>query len=193
MAMESTIVPVPSEIVIPPAAFWAAQGKMSFSGVILVATLGSYVGSVINYFVSQWVGQPLVNRYGRYILLSPEKLQLSENFIRRFGAPGVFLSRFLPVIRHLISIPAGVLKMPFFAFSLATIVGAGLWCSVLAWFGQEVIGSHPELLESPELMMKVIKAKLLYFVVAVLAVTVLYLAVVIWSKRTQLVEHRTLV
>jgi membrane protein DedA with SNARE-associated domain len=196
MAMESTVVPVPSEIVIPPAAFWAAQGRhagggdpMNFAGVILTATLGSYAGSVINYFVSKWVGQPVVNRYGKYFLLSPEKLALSENFVRRFGAPGVFLSRFLPVVRHLISIPAGVLEMPFVAFSLATIAGAGLWCAVLAWFGREVIGASPELLDSPELMMKVIKAKLIYFVLAVLALAVLYVGVVIWSKKTKLVEH----
>ncbi|MDR3606313.1 MAG: DedA family protein [Oligoflexia bacterium] len=185
MALESTVVPVPSEVVIPPAAFWASQsqGGMSFFGVILIGTAGSYLGSIINYWVSRWVGQPVVNRYGKYFLLSREKLLLSEAFVCRFGAPGIFVSRLLPVIRHLISIPAGVLRMPFGAFSVSTVIGAGLWCTVLAWFGQEVIGGHPELLQSPEQMMRVIKARLLWFVVAALVLAILYIGVIVYGKK----------
>jgi membrane protein DedA with SNARE-associated domain len=95
MALESTVVPVPSEIVMPPAAFWAAQGRMSFTGVILAGTLGSYVGSVINYTVSKAVGKPLVQRYGRYFLVSPEKLEMSQSWVRQFGMPGIFAARLL--------------------------------------------------------------------------------------------------
>jgi membrane protein DedA with SNARE-associated domain len=184
MALESTIIPVPSEIVMPPAAFWAAQGRMSLSGVILAGTAGSYFGSVINYFVSKWVGQPFLNRYGKFVLLPPAKLQMAEAFVQRFGAPGVFAARLLPVVRHLISIPAGALRMPFCTFSIATIAGAGLWCTVLSWFGQQVIGGHPELLQSPEEMMKVIKAKLLWFVVATVVLAALYAWVAVFKKKT---------
>jgi membrane protein DedA with SNARE-associated domain len=182
MAMESSIIPVPSEIVMPPAAFWAAQGKMSFSGVVIAGTLGSYVGSILNYAVARKVGQPIVMKYGKYFLMPPEKLKMAEQFVARFGTTGIFLARLLPVVRHLISIPAGALKMPFIPFSIATFVGAGIWCFVLSWFGQEVLGSQPELLQSPEMMIGVLKAKLHWFVLAVAGMAVLY-GVVIWIKR----------
>lgn len=187
MALESTVVPVPSEIVIPPAAFWAAQpgSQMSFAGVILAGTLGSYIGSVINYLVSKWVGQPVVERYGRYVLVSPDKYAMAQGWIRQFGGPGVFAARLLPVVRHLISIPAGILQMPFGRFSLATSLGAGLWCMVLAWFGQQVIGNNPELLNSPEEMMHVIKAKLVWFMAAVVVLSVLYAIVVAFKRKQQ--------
>jgi membrane protein DedA with SNARE-associated domain len=95
---------------------------------------------------------------------------------------GIFTARLLPVVRHLVSIPAGVLKMPLGAFSIATSLGAGLWCFVLSWFGQEVIGSHPELLQSPEEMMGVIKAKMHWFLAAVMALVVVY-GLVLWLKK----------
>jgi membrane protein DedA with SNARE-associated domain len=184
MAMESTIIPVPSEIVMPPAAYWAAQGKMTLEGVILAGTLGSYVGSAINYWVSQWIGLPVLNRYGKYFLVSPEKLQLGHQWVERYGSVGIFASRLLPVVRHLISIPAGILKMPFGRFSLATVIGSGIWCAVLSWFGKEVIGGSPELLESPEALSRVIKAKLLWFVAAVVAFCALYVLMTAMKKRS---------
>lgn len=184
MAMESSIIPVPSEVVMPPAAFWAAQGRMSLAGVIAAGTLGSYFGSAVSYWVSQWVGQPVVRRYGKYFLLAPDKVAMAERWVSKFGAPGVFVARLLPVVRHLISIPAGILHMPYGRFSVATLLGAGLWCSVLSWFGQEVIGSNPELLQSPEAMIHVIKAKLIWFVVAVALLGVLY-GVVVWFKNSK--------
>ena len=84
MAMESSIIPVPSEVVMPPAAFWAAQGRMSFAGVILVGTAGSYFGSILNYWVSRWVGQAVLEKYGKYFLLPPNKLHLAENWAPTF-------------------------------------------------------------------------------------------------------------
>lgn len=185
MAMESSIIPVPSEIVIPPAAFWAAQGKMTLSGVVLAGTAGSYLGSILNYWVARWVGQPVVLRYGKYFLMPPEKLKMAENMVAGFGPAGIFLARFLPVVRHLISIPAGVLKMPVGRFSGATVLGAGMWCAVLAWFGQEVIGSRPELLQSPDTMIAVLKERLHWFVLAVVVLTLLYGVVVWFKKRTE--------
>jgi membrane protein DedA with SNARE-associated domain len=182
MMMESSIIPVPSEVVLPPAAFWAAQGRMSMAGVILAATTGSYVGSVLSYWISQWVGQPLIHKYGKYVHLDAKKLKMAEAWVRRFGSPGVFFARLLPVVRHLVSIPAGILRMPFGRFSMATLTGAGLWCSILCWFGQEVIGGNPELLQSPELMMMVIKAKMHLILAGIVVLGGLY-AAVIWFKK----------
>ena len=184
MVLESSIVPVPSEIVIPPAAFWAAQGRMSFAGVILMATLGSYVGSIVNYWVFRVVGQPVAMKYGKYVLIPADKLLMAEEWLKRFGMPGIFAARFLPVVRHLISIPAGILRMPVAPFTVATVMGAGAWCAILAWFGQEVPGSHPELLDSPEAMVAAMKAKLVWLVVAMLAFVALYAVVLVFKKKT---------
>ena len=181
MAMESSIFPVPSEVVMAPAAFWAAQGRMNFWGVILAGTLGSYAGSAISYWVAQWLGLPIIRRYGKYFFFSPSKLTLAENWVRRYGVFGIFVARLLPVVRHLVSIPAGIFKMPYWGFSITTILGSGLWCTVLSWFGREVIGGSPQLLHSPEEMVRVIKAKLLWFVAAVVALIGLY-AVMVCSK-----------
>jgi len=184
MVLESSIVPVPSEIVVPPAAFWAAQGRMSFAGVILAATVGSYVGSILNYWVFRWVGQPMAMKYGKYVLLPADKLLMAEAWLKRFGMPGVFAARFLPVVRHLISIPAGILRMPVAPFTVATVLGAGAWCTILAWFGQEVLGSHPELLDSPEAMIIAMKAKLAWLIASVLAFVALYLVVLVFKRKT---------
>jgi membrane protein DedA with SNARE-associated domain len=183
MALESSIVPVPSEVVMPPAAFWAAQGKMSLWGVILAGTAGSWFGSAASYWVSRWVGLPVLQRFGRYVLIGPDKLAVGEQWVVRWGIPGIFLARLLPVVRHLISIPAGLLRMPFLRFSVVTTAGAGLWCAVLSWFGQAVLGDQPQLLESPEQMVAVIKAKLVWFVAAVLGFGLLYVAMVALRDR----------
>jgi membrane protein DedA with SNARE-associated domain len=174
MAMESSIIPVPSEVVMPPAAFWAAQGRFSLAGVILAGTAGSYVGSAISYWVSRAVGGPVVERYGKFVFISPDKVKMAEAWVSQYGNAGIFFARLLPVIRHLISIPAGILKMPFASFSVVTTVGAAIWCAVLSWFGQQVLGDHPELLQSPEEMIHVIKAKLIWIVVGIAAFAVLY-------------------
>ncbi len=184
MAMESSIIPVPSEVVMPPAAFWAAQGKMSLWGVILAGTLGSYAGSVASYFAAQWVGLPLIHRYGKYFLLPQSKIQLAERWVKSFGAPGVFIARLLPVVRHLISIPAGVFHMPFGRFSAVTLLGAGLWCTVLSWWGQRVLGQYPALIQDPAEMTRVIRQELVWFVAAVALVGVLY-GVVVFFKTTR--------
>jgi membrane protein DedA with SNARE-associated domain len=183
MALESSIVPVPSEVVMPPAAFWAAQGRMSFAGVVLAGTLGSYVGSAVSYWISLWVGRPIVARFGKYAFISVEKLALAENWIARFGTPGIFFARLLPVIRHLISIPAGICRMPFLPFSTATALGAGLWCLVLSWYGRSVIGDHPELLNSPEDMVHVIKSQMIWIIAAVVALAAAYFLMVKIGQR----------
>lgn len=182
MAVESSIVPLPSEVVMPPAAFWAAQGRMSFWGVVAAGTFGSYVGSAIGYWAAQWIGLPLLHRYGRYVFLPEKKLQLAEQWVAQYGVAGVFTARLLPVLRHLVSYPAGLFRMPFGRFSAATLIGAGIWCWVLSWFGQEVIGSHPELLNSPEEMIAVMKLKLRWFVAGVVVLGLLYGVVMYFKK-----------
>jgi membrane protein DedA with SNARE-associated domain len=176
MAMESSIIPVPSEVVMPPAAYWAAQGGhgMDLWGVILAGTLGSYFGSAVSYWVSKWIGLPAVNKFGKYVFIGPDKVAHAHAWVTRFGAAGVFLARLLPVVRHLVSIPAGIVTMPFGKFSAATTAGAGIWCTVLAVFGAQVIGDQPHLLDSPEELMKAVKAKLLWIVLAAIGLTVAY-------------------
>ena len=146
MALESTFVPIPSEVIIPPAAYLAhTQGQMSLLGIILAGTAGSWIGAAAMYWASRLLGRPLVLRFGRYVLLSPAKIELAERWAARYESAGVFFSRLLPVIRHLIGIPVGILRMDFRWYALATLAGSLLWCSVLAWLG-ETIGQHPELL-----------------------------------------------
>jgi len=146
MALESTIVPIPSEMIIPPAAYLAhTQGQFSFVGVVAAGTAGSWVGASVMYWAARLLGHPIIVRFGRYVGLGAKKLELAERWCAHYGAPGVFLSRLLPVIRHLIGIPTGILLMDFRRYAIATLLGSLLWCSVLAWLGLEV-GQHPELL-----------------------------------------------
>jgi membrane protein DedA with SNARE-associated domain len=146
MALESTIVPIPSEVIIPPAAYLAhTQGQMSVVGIVLAGTAGSWVGATLMYWASRLLGRPLVLSLGRYVGISSAKIELAERWAARYGSAGVFFSRLLPVIRHLIGIPAGILRMDFRWYALATAAGSLLWCSVLAWLGK-TIGQHPELL-----------------------------------------------
>lgn len=175
MALESTVVPIPSEIIIPPAAYWASQGRMNFWGVVLAGMIGSYVGSAISYFLARWLGRPFLRRFGKYFFLPEKKLNFAEKWIAQYSVTGIFFARMLPVARHLISIPAGILRMNFLRFSLATLIGSGLWSLVLAWFGAEVIGDQPELLQNPEVLVNVLKGKLVYFVAFILVMGGAYL------------------
>jgi membrane protein DedA with SNARE-associated domain len=136
MALESSIIPLPSEVVIPPAAHLAyTQGKLSLTGIVVAGTIGSWLGATVMYWAARWLGRPLLERYGKYVLITPQKIDAAEAWSDRFGAPGVFLSRLLPVIRHLIGIPAGIVRMHYGWYSAATLVGSALWCTVLAWVG----------------------------------------------------------
>jgi membrane protein DedA with SNARE-associated domain len=146
MAMESSIIPLPSEFVIPPAAYLAhAHGKMSLSGIVIAGTLGSWAGATVMYWASRLLGRPLLLRYGRYVMITPDKVARAEAWSSHYGTMGVFISRLLPVIRHLIGIPAGIVRLNFWWYSLATLAGSALWCSVLAWVGVTA-GSDPQVL-----------------------------------------------
>lgn len=189
MALESTVVPVPSEVVVPPAAYWASQGQMNFWGVVAVATLGSYLGSAISYYVARRMGPALVGRFGRYVFLTPQKLRFAEQWVARFGMAGIFVARMVPVVRHLISLPAGLLQMNFWRFSLATTAGSGLWCWILAWFGDKVIGDQPELLNDPNILVLVMRGKLLYIILAAVVLGGLYLVIQNRIHRTKGGDH----
>jgi membrane protein DedA with SNARE-associated domain len=146
MAMESSIIPLPSEFVIPPAAHLAyTRGEMTLIGIVVAGTVGSWVGASVMYWVSRLLGRPLLMRYGRYVLITEEKIRRAEAWSSHYGTMGVFVSRLLPVIRHLIGIPAGIVRLNFGWYSLATVVGSALWCSVLAWVGVTA-GQDPEVL-----------------------------------------------
>jgi membrane protein DedA with SNARE-associated domain len=175
MAMESSIFPVPSEVVIPPAAFLAAQGKLSFTGVVLAGTFGSYLGAAITYWVSRVIGRPLIVRYGRFFLISPTKLEQAENWLARYETGGVFFARLLPVVRHLISIPAGIVRMNFGTFSVVTIVGSGIWCWILAYLGDQAYRRQPDLLSNPEALVHFIKAQSHWVLLVVIIFAMLYL------------------
>lgn len=147
MALESTVVPIPSEIIIPPAAYLAhTQGQLSIVGVIIAGTLGSWLGATAMYWGARWLGRPLVLRLGPYVGVAASKIEMAEAWSAHYGWAGVFFSRLLPVIRHLIGLPAGILRMDFRWYSAATLAGSALWTSVLAWLGMTV-GEHPELLQ----------------------------------------------
>ena len=135
MAMESSVIPVPSELVMPPAGYLAFQGNMNLGVAILCGALGSLVGAYVNYLVSHYLGRPLIMRYGKYVLIPPEKFEKVERFFLQHGEISTFLGRLLPVVRHLISIPAGLSGMGRFRFSFYTLAGAGIWCCILACIG----------------------------------------------------------
>jgi membrane protein DedA with SNARE-associated domain len=174
MAMESSIIPVPSELVIPPAAYWAAQGRYTIWGVVLAGTIGSYLGATATYWAARWIGRPLILRYGAYLLLTETKLLQAERWLGRYEAGGVFFARLFPVVRHLIGIPAGIVQMDFRSYSMMTLIGSTLWCSILAWFGLRVLGDQPQLLDDPVQMIHLLKARSLWFIGLVLILCVSY-------------------
>jgi len=136
MAIESSILPLPSELVIPPAAIIAhQQGTFSMAGIVVAGTFGSWLGATAMYWASRLAGRPLVLRYGKFCLIPPHKVQAAELWASRFGSFGVFTSRLLPVVRHLIGIPAGIVRLDYRTYSLYTVVGSAIWCTVLCWVG----------------------------------------------------------
>jgi len=150
MAMESSILPVPSELVMTPAGYWAAKGQMSFPVVLVCGVLGSIIGALANYYGAQWIGRPLIQRYGKYVLLSEKNLLRSERFFAEHGEISTLIGRLFPVVRHLVSIPAGLHRMPLPKFILYTGVGAALWCAILTWIGY-FLGQHEAALRSEEI------------------------------------------
>ncbi len=135
MTLESMVFPIPSEAVMPFAGFLWFEGNMTFWLIVVASTLGSIAGSLISYAIGYYGGRPLVLKFGKFLLLNEHDLEKTEQFFARRGNIAVFVSRFIPVVRHLISIPAGLGKMPLGRFVLYTAVGAGMWNAFLAWVG----------------------------------------------------------
>ena len=140
MAIESSFIPFPSEIVVPPAAYQAANGDKNVFLVIFFATLGALIGAVINYAIAYYLGRPIIykfanSRIGHMCLIDEHKVQVAEKYFDDHGAVGTIIGRLIPAVRQLISIPAGLARMKFSKFMLYTFIGAGLWTTILAAIG----------------------------------------------------------
>ncbi|TGU74050.1 DedA family protein [Geomonas terrae] len=145
MAMESSVFPIPSELVMPPAGYLAQQGQMNMFAAIACGTVGSLIGAYANYYAAHYLGRPLVLKYGKYVFITEEKFAKVERFFKDHGEISTFIGRLLPVVRHLISLPAGLAGMNHVKFSLYTLLGAGIWVTVLTFIGY-FIGSNQELI-----------------------------------------------
>jgi membrane protein DedA with SNARE-associated domain len=149
MAMESSVLPVPSELVMPPAGYLAAKGEMSFVIALACGVLGSVLGALANYYGAHWIGGPFLRRYGKYVFLSEAALARSERFFAQHGEFSTFVGRLFPVVRHLISIPAGLHRMPLPKFIGYTALGALVWCTILTWIGY-ALGRNEAVLRNEE-------------------------------------------
>lgn len=150
MAIESSFIPLPSELVVPPAAYKAAAGgDLNIYLIILFATIGANIGASANYFLAKFVGRPIIyklanSRFGHMCLLTQEKVEHAEKYFDNHGAMSTFIGRLLPAVRHLISIPAGLARMKFSTFILYTTLGAGIWNTILAIIGWKLEAVIPE-------------------------------------------------
>ncbi len=141
MVMESMVIPIPSELVLPFAGFLISRGDFSFVWVMIASSLGSITGSLISYYMGKYGGNAFVIRYGKYVLLDVEDLKKTERWFEKRGEYTIFISRFIPVVRHLISIPAGIGKMDLKRFCLYTVAGASMWNFILVYAGY-LLGEH---------------------------------------------------
>ena len=141
MALESMIAPVPSEVVMPFAGYLVLQGRFTFWAAALVSGLGSILGSLLSYYIGSRLGRPFILKFGKYLLLEEEHLEWTEKWFMKRGNKTIFISRFVPVVRHLISIPAGIAKMSLQKFVLYTFIGATLWNLMLLYAGFK-LGEH---------------------------------------------------
>ena len=178
MAMESSVLPVPSELVMPPAGYLAAKGEMNIVIAIACGVLGSVLGALANYGVALWLGRAVIRRAGRYLLISEKALDRAEGFFDRHGEISTLLGRMLPVVRHLISIPAGIARMSLPRFVLFTGLGALLWCTILATIGY-VLGQHEDVLSNVEVQHYVSRA-LVYLIPALIVTVIVYAW---WQRR----------
>ncbi len=145
MAVESSFLPLPSELVMPPAGYLAAKGEMSFALAVACGVVGSVTGALANYGLAWWLGRAFFLRLGRYALITEKGLDRSERYFAAHGEISTFLGRMLPVVRHLISIPAGIARMHLGRFVLFTGLGALVWCTILTWIGW-FIGSREDVI-----------------------------------------------
>ena len=174
MTIESSFIPFPSEVVVPPAAYKAAAGELNVVLVVVFATLGADLGALINYYLARWIGRPIIYRFaesriGHMCLLDKNKVQKAEKYFDDHGVISTFVGRLVPAVRQLISIPAGLAKMKLSTFLIFTTLGAGLWNTILAAIGYYLHSVVPQ----DELMAQVLKySKELSYVFVVLAIAI---------------------
>jgi membrane protein DedA with SNARE-associated domain len=188
MFLESTVVPVPSEFVVTPAAYHAASGQLDVWLVILFATIGADLGASINYFVALYVGRPVIykfanSKWGKMCLLNQEKVEKSERYFDEHGVAATLTGRLIPGIRHLISIPAGLARMHYGKFLLYTTIGAGCWHAILAALGWYLHSIVPE-----EQLNDKISEYAEYIKIVIIAIVVM--AVVWWAVKAYLKKKR---
>lgn len=135
MGIESAAIPLPSEIIMPFAGFLASEGRFNLFALAIAGGVGSAVGSALTYWIGKVGGRPLVERYGKYVLISAHDIEIADKFFARFGNISTFIGRLLPVVRTFISIPAGIAKVPFWPFVLYSFIGSAFWSYLLAYFG----------------------------------------------------------
>lgn len=186
MVIESSFIPFPSEVVVPPAAYLAcsnagAGSDMNVFVVVLVATLGALVGAFINYYLALWIGRPVVyafadSRVGHALLINKEKVVKAEQYFDKHGAISTFIGRLIPAIRQLISIPAGISRMNIFQFALYTFLGALLWNSVLGALGYWLAETVP-----PELLFEKVEEYNQYLTWIGYAIAVICVIIILWN------------
>lgn len=166
MFLESTMVPIPSEIIMPFAGYLVAQGKLSFWLIVLLSSVASLLGSWFSYAIGYYGGIPLIKRWGKYVLLDESRLKWTEKWFKKYGEKTIFVSRFIPVVRHLISLPAGIGKMNLLKFSIYTIIGATIWNAFLLYLGY-ILGANYLIIHKYSQMLD-------WVVVALIVIAVVY-------------------
>ena len=187
MAVESSILPLPSELVMPPAGYLAAKGEMSFVVAVACGVLGSILGALANYGLAHWLGRAFFLRLGKYALITEKALDRSERYFAAHGEISTFLGRMLPVVRHLISIPAGVARMHLGRFVVFTGLGALVWCTILTSIGWFIGSREDVILEVLNQEAKRYAGRALLVVLPVLAGIA---AVYIWWYRRRAAQGR---
>ena len=172
MTLESSVFPIPSEMVMPQAGYLVAEGSMNMAVVIALGVIGSWLGALLNYSVAMWLGRPFFLKFGKYFFCPPDKFAMVERFFHAHGEISTFTGRLIPVVRHLISIPAGLVRMKMSHFLLFTGVGSALWVTILTVIGY-VCGRNLEL----------IKQYSHVCTVGVIAGSALIIAVYVWAHR----------
>ena len=180
MLLESTVIPVPSELVVAPAAYHAASGNLNVFLVVLFATIGAAIGASINYVVALYVGRPVVykfanSKWGKMCLLNQEKVEKSERYFDDHGIVATLTGRLIPGIRHLISIPAGLARMNYGKFLLYTTIGAGIWHSILAALGWYLHSIVPE--EELDATIEKYNHYIVLGIIAIVALVVVWLVI----------------
>ena len=180
MLLESTVIPVPSELVVAPAAYHAAGGHLNVLLVVLFATVGADIGASINYFVALYVGRPVIyafanSKWGKMCLLNQEKVEKSERYFDDHGIAATLTGRLIPGIRHLISLPAGLARMNYWKFLLYTTLGAGCWHAILAAMGWYLHAIVPE--DQLEQTIEQYNHYIVAAILAIVAIAIVYFVV----------------